>query len=792
MASNILVKIGADITDFSRKMADSQKALRDFAKANQATTDAFKSVGGTLTKYVTAPAAAAVSALTGITLVKGFGRLVGIDTARAKLGALGHDAESVEEIMNNALDAVRGTSYGLDEAATAAASAVAAGIKPGEELTKYLSSAGDAAAIAGSSLAEMGSIFGKVQTAQRAYTGELNQLADRGIPIFQWLAEEAGVTDDAVRDMASNGEISAEMFFEAISKNIGGAAKEIGETSFAAALKNIWSDLARIGANFLDAGGEGEGFFSRLKPLLSEFRGLLESLEEPAAKLGAKFGDAFIDFVEFIKDAVKWFNELSPTMQKVVGVVSAIVSALSLLAGPILLFIGFIPNIVAGFAQIGTVIKALTVPVTLLASALGLPVIAVVAIIAAVVALGVVIYKYWDEIKAFTIEAWGAIKEFFINLWDSISSSAIEAWDLVVDTWDKIIQTLYEIFSPIISFFVDLFTNIYQTAKENFETLANTVSEIWSNIKDSAASAWEIIKNVVLGPVLLLINLVTGDMEGFKENLSQIWGNISDAAKNIWENMKDSTSKIINGLVDIATNTWTSFKETVARIMSNILSAVVGTWTDLKSRVIEIAVGIVSDALAKWDEFKENTLTKIREVRDNVINPLKEIDLLQVGKDVISGLIKGIKSKVTDVKNAVKTVTDAITGKIKSILQIKSPSRLFKRFGAWTGEGFAIGIEDSVGMVEKASGRLAQAATPEIDMSYATPSGIKSSLSSAINGTVDVNSRDSALINAVGSLERRLGNLEVVMDGRTVGRLVEPHVSEQQRRDARKLELFRS
>src|SRR5690625_2967303 len=106
--------------------------------------------------------------------------------------------------------------------------------------------------------------------------------------------------------------------------------------------------------------------------------------------------------------------------------------------------------------------------------------------------------------------------------------------------------------------------------------------------------------------------------------------------------MKDSTSKIVSGLVEIVTNTWTGFKETVAEIMLNILSEVVGTWSDLKSRVIEIASGIVSDAIAKWDEFKEETLTKIREVRDNVINPLKEIDLLQVGKDVISGLISDI------------------------------------------------------------------------------------------------------------------------------------------------------
>src|SRR5690606_3132587 len=102
-------------------------------------------VGSTLTNKITKPALGAASALASLALYKGFQRLIGIDTARAKLQALGHDAKNVETTMNNALNAVRGTAYGLDEAATAAASAVAAGIKPGKELYKYLTLVGDAA-----------------------------------------------------------------------------------------------------------------------------------------------------------------------------------------------------------------------------------------------------------------------------------------------------------------------------------------------------------------------------------------------------------------------------------------------------------------------------------------------------------------------------------------------------------------------------------------------------------------------------------------------------------------------
>src|SRR5690606_26358877 len=49
MATDILVTIGADISDFSRKMAESYTALSNFSKANQQTFDAFKQTGAVVT-----------------------------------------------------------------------------------------------------------------------------------------------------------------------------------------------------------------------------------------------------------------------------------------------------------------------------------------------------------------------------------------------------------------------------------------------------------------------------------------------------------------------------------------------------------------------------------------------------------------------------------------------------------------------------------------------------------------------------------------------------------------------
>src|SRR5690606_36493948 len=60
------------------------------------------------------------TAILGLSIKGGLDRALNIEDARAKLSALGHDAEGVEAAMTSALDAVKGTSFGLDAAAGAA------------------------------------------------------------------------------------------------------------------------------------------------------------------------------------------------------------------------------------------------------------------------------------------------------------------------------------------------------------------------------------------------------------------------------------------------------------------------------------------------------------------------------------------------------------------------------------------------------------------------------------------------------------------------------------------------
>lgn len=259
-----------------------------------------QSIGAGMTNFITKPAMAAAAALTGATVWSGWKRMTEIDNAKVKLQAIGNSAEDMEKITTSALASVKGTAYGMNEAMTASASAVAAGIKPGEELTKYLTAISDAASVAGVDMASMGSIFNKVATSGKAQNDVLSQMADAGIPIYQYLADQMGVTAGEVFELAKAGEVGLADFQEAVTTHIGGAAKEIGSKTITGAISNVKAAISRIGANFLGSADDADSFAGKVLPMLNNLMENLEPIEEKAKELGSKFADAFQKFADVI------------------------------------------------------------------------------------------------------------------------------------------------------------------------------------------------------------------------------------------------------------------------------------------------------------------------------------------------------------------------------------------------------------------------------------------------------------------------------------------------------------
>ena len=93
---------------------------------------------------------------------------------------------------------------------------------------------------------------------------------------------------------------------------------------------------------------------------------------------------------------------------------------------------------------------------------------------------------------------------------------------------------------------------------------------------------------------------------------------------------------------------------------------------------------------------------KIKSIWDKVIGFFKGIDLKQIGKNIIQGLINGIGSMANAVWRKVGDIADGVKKKITGLLNIHSPSRWMRdHVGKMIPAGVAVGIDKAGGLVEK-------------------------------------------------------------------------------------------
>lgn len=122
--------------------------------------------------------------------------------------------------------------------------------------------------------------------------------------------------------------------------------------------------------------------------------------------------------------------------------------------------------------------------------------------------------------------------------------------------------------------------------------------------------------------------------------------------------------------------------------------------------------------------------------------------MTSIGTQMIQGLINGIKNMAGNVTGAISGVVDGAISKAKSLLGIKSPSRVFKQIGVYTGEGMVLGVESMQSDVQESMAAMV-AAPDAARVGFA--SDVQTQFDGIINANYSAAERDSALISAVAS-----------------------------------------
>lgn len=528
-------KTGAEWRQLEREIIRAERqtraAAREMVKFGgsaklNAMSSGLTTVGKKLTG-ITRNARLAAGAIAGMALFKGFERLKSLDETSTQLETLGYRGKQLEGIMDGVKTSVSGTRFTLQDMAKVASGALGSGVTDDYKLDEYLSRTADLAQLAGIGVQEMGGMMNKAYSRGKVDAELMNQLNDRGIPIYKLLQKELGVTAEELQKMSREGKISFDDLYRATEK-YDGLAQDMAMKTLPGAATVITQQFSLMGADFLSGAYE---------PMKEGVIGILNYMKKLQAdgtikKWGQAIGEAIKYFVEWFKEGEASMDGMSPKAQalanafgpliKILGSVVKFFIALpapmktalalfTLFGGPLLTFADGllkIVNMAVGFIKLAKAVGGVMKAFSLLIG-INPIVLAIVAGIAALVAIGVVVYKNWDKIKVVLLKIWEGIKAGAVAIFNGIKGYFL----FILNIYKTIFKTAFRV---IKNYIVTPIKNAVTSVRNwlgNLRIMFNTkLMELRLGVKQR----FEQIKDAMLAPIQKARDLIKDMIEKIK------------------------------------------------------------------------------------------------------------------------------------------------------------------------------------------------------------------------------------------------------------------------------------
>ncbi|WP_436962722.1 peptidoglycan DD-metalloendopeptidase family protein [Staphylococcus shinii] len=699
-------------------------------------------MGSSLTSSITKPALIAGTAMAGITAKLGFDRLVGLDSAKAKLEGLGYSTKEVGSITDQVAKAIEGGMTTMAEGTDVAAGALAAGVKEGKELQKYIKLVGDAAVGSNRPVSEMAMIFNRVQGQGKLMTEELN-MVEEGMPGFSnAMAKHLGVSYDAFRKMVTEGEVSSKDFLTVMDDFAGGMAGAYSK-SWSGMVQNTKAYIGQIGESLLG------GVFEQAKGSLHEFESLLKSpgAQQWAKETGEKIGSAFSKLSSGISSVIKWWQSLDGGTQKTLGGIVKWLGITLVTMGPVLTIFGKFTSMIGGMfsglsglikffarhnaaAKISTASQALWNGVT--ATARGIPngyryaiaalttsqtaqaIKSKVAAAATVVWTGVtkaatvatkglgLAIRFMTGPVGIVITAITALVGGIIYLWKTNSTfrnAVISAWNAIKNTaisvfgfikpyiiniWNAIKNSSIAVWNTLKKVGTTTWNGIKYAVQNPIKALKNVLSTLWNGMKAAAIKIWTLLKNGVVAIIKAYVNQARANFNLVKRIVVTIFNSIKSFAIKVWNAIKNGIINIVKVLKARIVNTFNTLKNGVVSIFNAVKNFSLKLWTNIKN-------GVVSRAKSLWNGVK-SMFNNLRNSVNSITSKIRSFlySVWNAIKNKVVSLAKALWNGVKDKFNSLSTGTRKIFNAVRNYLVDK-----------WTNikdkvVGMATGIKDKV------------------------------------------------------------------------------------------------
>ena len=312
---DLVVNIGANTKQLDKSLGRVRGKMKSFGRN-------FKALGRDLTRSVTLPLAAL-----GAAAIKSAVDLEKLETSFVSLTGGTREAAAMMKQLN---DFTAKTPFQIEAVANSARQLIASGTKI-SEVNDQLQFLGDIAATSGSEINDIAAIFAKVNAKGKVELENLNQLAERGIPIFKALSDATGL----------------------LPSELGAGAVSVKEFN-------------KVLKSFAEEGGFANGAMERLSQTAAgKFSTALDNLKIAGAGLVESLMPIISDVIDGITSMAQKFAKSSPEFKKTILVIGGVVAAIgpllvilptlgaaiSFLSGPIGIVVGAVALLAAGITK---------------------------------------------------------------------------------------------------------------------------------------------------------------------------------------------------------------------------------------------------------------------------------------------------------------------------------------------------------------------------------------------------------------------------------------------------------
>ena len=247
-----------------------------------------------------------------------------------------------------------------------------------------------------------------------------------------------------------------------------------------------------------------------------------------------------------------------------------------------------------------------------------------------------------------------------------------------------------------------------------------------------------VVSAIVTGIIQAILDGITSLVLTIGETLPLIVTTILDLITSILTAIDENgplifekVLSIITGLLEAIANNIQPIVEAGIEIVLGLIRGISEKMDDIAQAGFDLLISFIDGLSKAIDENFTDLLNSVLNLITTIIDSVVEFltggavtDFCASGKAVIEGFIKGMGDMIDAVVQKAKDIAKAAVRTVKGWLGINSPSKVFRKIGVYTGEGLALGLEDSENSIANSAIGVGKTA--------------KTAMEKAINGMSDV------------------------------------------------------